>query len=393
MERQELQTILRRISNELDSCIKFWIENSHDDEKGGFFNCLASDGTVYDTTKYCWLQGRQVWMYATLYKNVERFKVDKLYDSAVKGGEFLMKNVKNSMTGKCYFSVTRDGKPIKIQRTIYAEVFYVMAMCGLFMMTEKEVYRNEAIEMMEKILHWTGEGSSELGRPELSGAEPVSSLAVPMCVLSLVTMMKDLGWSRPRLEQECIKEILSHAVRGGDMVLETVSKEGGEEVDGVAGRMVNPGHVIECGWFLLDWAKRNDDNDLTQTAIETFIEKPLEFGWDKENMGIFYFLDADGHSPTTLEWDMKLWWVHLESMIATLMAYQHTNKENHLQSFQKIYNYSFSKFPLEGGEWAGYLDREGKVKMNFKGGPYKGCFHVPRALMICEKILKQLLEN
>ena len=65
---------------------------------------------------------RQVWMYATLYKNVERFKVDKLYDSAVKGGEFLMKNVKNSMTGKCYFSVTRDGKPIKIQRTIYAEV-------------------------------------------------------------------------------------------------------------------------------------------------------------------------------------------------------------------------------------------------------------------------------
>ena len=131
-----------------------------------------------------------------------------------------------------------------------------MAMCGLFMMTEKEVYRNEAIEMMEKILHWTGEGSSELGRPELSGAEPVSSLAVPMCVLSLVTMMKDLGWSRPRLEQECIKEILSHAVRGGDMVLETVSKEGGEEVGGVAGRMVNPGHVIECGWFLLDWAKR-----------------------------------------------------------------------------------------------------------------------------------------
>ena len=51
------------------------------------------------------------------------------------------------------------------------------------------------------------------------------------------------------------------------------------------------------------------------------------------------------------------------------------------------------QFPLEGGEWAGYLDREGKVKMNFKGGPYKGCFHVPRALMICEKILKQLLEN
>ena len=39
---------------------------------------------------------------------------------------------------------------------------------------------------------------------------------------------------------------------------------------------------------------RNKDSSLAETAIRTFIEKPLEFGWDKENDGIFYFLDADG---------------------------------------------------------------------------------------------------
>ena len=49
------------------------------------------------------------------------------------------------------------------------------------------------------------------------------------------------------------------------------------------------------------------------------------------------------------------------------------------------------QFPLKGGEWAGYLSREGKVKMDFKGGPFKGCFHVLRALMLCESILKQML--
>ena len=42
---------------------------------------------------------------------------------------------------------------------------------------------------------------------------------------------------------------------------------------------------------------------------------------------------------------------------------------------------------------AGYLDREGRLKMDFKGGPYKGCFHVPRALMICEKIIKEILNK
>ena len=87
---------------------------------------------------------------------------------------------------------------------------------------------------------------------------------------------------------------------------------------------------------------------------------------------------------------MKLWWVHLETMIATLMAYQHTKTDKHWDSFLQVFNYTMDNFPLAGGEMAGYLSREGRVKMNFKGGPYKGCFHVPRALMICEKILTQL---
>ncbi len=32
-------------------------------------------------------------------------------------------------------------------------------------------------------------------------------------------------------------------------------------------------------------------------------------------------------------------------------------------------------------------DREGKVTHRFKGGPYKGCFHVPRALFLLERLL------
>ena len=48
---------------------------------------------------------------------------------------------------------------------------------------------------------------------------------------------------------------------------------------------------------------------------------------------------------------------------------------------------------MSGGEWAGYLDRQGTTKMDFKGGPYKGCFHLPRALMICENILKEMINK
>ena len=51
----------------------------------GFFNCLSNDGTVYDTTKYGWLQGRQVWTYCQLYTSLDRFKKQEILDAAVKG--------------------------------------------------------------------------------------------------------------------------------------------------------------------------------------------------------------------------------------------------------------------------------------------------------------------
>lgn len=50
-------------------------------------------------------------------------------------------------------------------------------------------------------------------------------------------------------------------------------------------------------------------------------------------------------------------------------------------------------FVQGGGEWFGYLDCGGKVTHTFKGGPYKGCFHVPRALFMCISILEAVLKD
>jgi N-acylglucosamine 2-epimerase len=40
----------------------------------------------------------------------------------------------------------------------------------------------------------------------------------------------------------------------------------------------------------------------------------LEFSCDKKYGGIFYFMDSKGKPPLSLEWDQKLWWVHLEAL-------------------------------------------------------------------------------
>ena len=50
----------------LDSVLPFWLKNSIDKEYGGYFSCLDRDGSVYDTDKFIWLQGREVWLFSML---------------------------------------------------------------------------------------------------------------------------------------------------------------------------------------------------------------------------------------------------------------------------------------------------------------------------------------
>jgi N-acylglucosamine 2-epimerase len=116
-----------------------------------------------------------------------------------------------------------------------------------------------------------------------------------------------------------------------------------------------------------------------------------ERGWDDEHGGLFYFLDAEGYSPTQLEWFMKLWWVHCEALYGHLLNYALTGDESDWAAFEAVDAYIFDHFAdPEHGEWFGYLDRQGTVTHRFKGAPYKGCFHVPRALWLCIRLLEDM---
>lgn len=67
------------------------------------------------------------------------------------------------------------------------------------------------------------------------------------------------------------------------------------------------------------------------------IIKTLEFGWDEKYGGIFYFLDAKGKPTQQLEWDQKLWWVHLETLIALSLAFQATKKPIFAEWYEKVH--------------------------------------------------------
>ncbi|KAL5014051.1 hypothetical protein ScPMuIL_008321, partial [Solemya velum] len=361
----------------------------------GYYNCLGRDGTIYSRLKHVWLQGRQVWMLARLYHETDRFQKPEILEAAVKGAEFLMKYAKNRETMKCYLVLTEDGKPVDVQRTIFSECFNVMGFSELSRATGRKKYMEEALKMMGKIVHWVYEDDTDLGKPKLVGKQHTSTMAVPMMLLCLIEQLETVDDSLAKdyehLTKTCIKEILTHIQRNGTVVLENVSPSG-EELPGYDGRLMVPGHSIEAGWFLLRRIRKSGKSDMTNTIIESFITKPFNVGWDSQHGGLFYFLDVDQHSPVQLEWDMKLWWPHNEALIAFLMAYKYTQNREYLEKFYAVFDFTFSHFvDSEHGEWYGYLSRRGEVSMDFKGGPWKGFFHLPRCLLMCEQMIRGLV--
>jgi len=94
LSKQYLDTLLNDV-------IPFWEKHSIDRDAGGYFTCLDRQGRVYDTDKFMWLQGRQVWTFSMLYNRLE--KRPAWLEMARHGMDF---------DGNWYFALDRQGVPL-----------------------------------------------------------------------------------------------------------------------------------------------------------------------------------------------------------------------------------------------------------------------------------------
>jgi len=141
---------------------------------------------------------------------------------------------------------------------------------------------------------------------------------------------------------------------------------------------------------MMDLADRRKDKVLMNRCVEIAL-RALDYGWDKEHGGIFYFMDILNRPVQQLEWDQKLWWVHVEALVCMAKAYAYTGDERCKAWFLKLDDYTFNRYSdPQYGEWYGYLNRQGEPLLNLKGGKWKGCFHVPRALLKVYQTLEKL---
>lgn len=381
MTKVDFKQISSRYKRELlENCLPFWLEHSQDKEYGGYFSCLNRDGSVYDTDKFIWLQGREVWMFAMLYNNVE--KNQQWLDCAIQGAEFL-KKFGHDENWDFYFSVNQEGRPLVQPYNIFSNTFACMAFAQLAKATGNGEYAQIARRIFERILERRSNPKGQWCKA-YPGTRPMKDFALPMIICNMALEIEDILEDKSVLEQTidtCLHEVFDvfYQPELGCM-LENVSSVDGSPVDCFEGREINPGHDLEALWFMMNLGVRRGDKALIEKCVEIALPV-IERGWDKEFGGIYYFLDAKGVPQQKLEWDQKLWWVHIESAIAMLKGYQLTGNEKCLEWFSKLDAYLWDNFKdKEYPEWFGYLNRRGEVLLPLKGGKWKGCFHVPRGL-------------
>lgn len=383
----ELAKYAGQYKNELlESVVPFWLNHSKDEVSGGYFTCLNRRGEVFDTDKFMWLQGREVWLFSMLYNKV--VQKQEWLDMALHGAEF-MKKYGMDAQGNWYFSLTREGKPLVQPYNIFSDCFAAMAFSELYKATGKQEHKQIALNTFANIQN-RQDNPKGIYTKAFPGTRPLKSFSLPMILCNLSLIMEDiLGTEQVnKTIQPLIKEVMEVFYdKESGLILENVTPEGNFS-DSFEGRLLNPGHTNESMWFMMDLAVRNNDKALIDKCIEILL-RSTEKGWDKKHGGIFYFLDVKGHPVQQLEWDQKLWWVHIETLISMAKAYRLTGNETCKNWFETIHEYTWNHFKdPEYPEWFGYLNREGNPLLELKGGKWKGCFHVPRGLYEIWKILE-----
>lgn len=373
----------------LEDTIPFWFPRSIDAEFGGYLFMRDADGTLIDDDKAVWIQGRGAWMLATLYNTVE--KKQAWLDGAKAGIDFLLQHCFDT-DGRMFFHVTRDGKPIRKRRYFFSETFATIALAAYAKATGDESMAEKARALFGECIKYAS--TPGLLPAKFESTRPAKGIGVPMIMINTAQQVRETIGD-PRCDEwiskwiaEIEKDFVKDDIR---CVMEQVAPDG-SIIDHIDGRTLNPGHAIEGAWFILHEARyRNNDTQMISLGCR-MLDYMWDRGWDTTYGGILYFRDVYD-KPVQEYWqDMKFWWPHNETIIATLYAYLMTGDEKYWNWHQQVHNYSYAHFhDPKHGEWYGYLHRDGRIAQTAKGNLFKGPFHLPRQEWICQKIITESL--
>ncbi len=397
--------------------LPFWFTHGIDSEYGGYHTCFENVGTKRTSTdKYAWSQGRMVYMLGKLCR-MDIFTPDEqktLLSLAKSGADFLMRHVLME-NGHCAFLMERDGTHklsgdgIPMDASIYADCFVILGMSSYAIAAGDEAAYRFAETLYRGVVERIASG--EFLTAPYPAPKGFRHHGIPMIMLNT---SREFYLAARCFDEAAYKEAFENATGYLMDILDTFVDENGYiremkpvSLDGgktkhddvrLIGRYINPGHVIEDMWFVIEHAEELGRDDIVRQACD-IAYKTFQLGWDKEYGGVQLFCDLEGGAPkgdvsdtsdepmvkkVTADWGSKLWWVHSETLYTSLLCYKLTGEARFMEMYKQAAEYTFRIFPEKDtaiGEWIQIHDRTGEPESRVVALPVKDPFHIVRNVL------------
>ena len=371
----------------LNETMPFWFPRSVDRTYGGFINSLDRKGTILQTNKYVWFQGRSLWTLCTLYNTVE--KNGQWLDLAENGMGFI-DNYCFDENQRAFFYVTQDGRPIQKADNIFSDIYLILGKSAYAAASGNASVAEQTLTLFRKIV--------QIAEKKVYTATEISprTLAVPMILIGAAQELRkaqSIPWLTTIIDNY-VDEIRNYLVNKEYSCVLEMAGPNGELIDSFNGRSICTGHSFETAWFILEEARiRNNDPELIHLGT-TMLDWTLSTAWDDQFGGLVQLRDCMGLPCSDYYHNTKLWWTHTEAIIATFLAWLLTSEPHYLQWYLRIHQWACSHFhDSVFGEWFGYLQRDGTVSTELKGNIWKGPFHLPRMQWYCWQRIRECLDK
>jgi N-acylglucosamine 2-epimerase len=353
--------------------LPFWDKHGVDHQYGGIMCSLDYDGTLVNTDKLLWFQGRALWVYSFLYNH---FGKDPHHlDIARKTKEFLLKY---GLQGDGWWAekLSREGRILKpFSGDIEGIYFIAEGLQEYAVAAQDEQACEMALALLKKLFRYFNRPEFRYSGPDFPNLKPDGPCVRPqgtwMLNLNIATHMLQ-RWRDPEVEaiaDYSLDAIIQHHYNpeiglNTEMLYFDFTRPQGEE------RKARLGHGLEVMWMAMDEADRRGNRALWQTCVER-LHRHLEVGWDRVYGGLAQWVNVDQGSfqwpPETPvgtnfafrfagEYNyMKTLWGLNEALVATLQVYQRTGAEWAAQYFGMAHQVVADRFTLKSRGLPGYV--------------------------------------
>ena len=209
----------------LENIMPFWIKNGWDKKNGGVYTCLDRDGSLMDSTKSVWFQGRYGWMCAYVYNHVKKNK--KFLEISKSCCEFLENHCFDT-DGRAFFEVTAEGVGLRKRRYVFSECFAAIAYAEYALASKDYAWADKAVELFKRIRKFT-QNPEKWMPSKCTAAVQAQGHSLTMILINVANVIKQVS-DDPVLDEqidESIEKLVKYFIHPEfKALLETVGPNG-----------------------------------------------------------------------------------------------------------------------------------------------------------------------